>query len=856
MMALIRKYSMKRGVALTYLICCIAILLGTTVLWSLLGATLQQSNADQLVNPYLYQSSATWHGIELPDQHTFLIKWPLFYLVKALGYSATAYEVVTVLTVILTVALFAWLLSRIERRPIVLGTILLALSSVLLLVPAQPYAGGLLPVNMAMLATRNLEYVVYIAGLYFVIKGRYRNWRFWAGVGLLGLLIASDKLFLSVSIVAALLALIAYCFRQRWAWVTMSTRWLTGAVGALLLAMGIIGIINHGHIAHVVTHAVAGPYSVVHDKKSVALGVIYAVGGVLTNFGANPAYDASTLRQIPSKAMDHLVTLAGPAYVVNCLLVLFATVLALRFLMNSLGLRGGTKTEATLSAGQLAVALLWSAVAVVVLFVVTNHYYFVDSRYLALWLFSLFVTVAVWGRSQQRLRPEPLALLGVVLLLSIGSGVSGSIQTHFDQQTALEGISQRNEIVGQTLRGHRVKQLVGDYWRVVPVKAAMSGRQEVTPLDGCTKPRDVLTSTAWQPDLRHESFAYLLTLNGSLTDFPSCNLAQVTAEYGLPNSSVLITGTLAHPDEVLLFYDHGSHPLKAASDKQKAQAAAAILPINLEDLTHTNCQLPTVMNVVAHQDDDLLFMNPDLIHDIKAGHCIRTVYLTAGDAGNELPYWLSREQGAEAAYGEMLGNKPVWTQQIVKLPSGQFVTMDSPNDNRHISLIFMHLPDGNVHGDGFGKSHHESLSSLLEGRLSTIHTIDQQSSYSSDQLVRALTDLMHTYLPSEIRTQSNDVGSAYPDHADHLATGQFATKAYAQYETEQFNNEVTVPLGYYMGYPIHSLDPNVVGQDLDDKTAAFMAYAALDGSVCHSKHECDVASVYGVYINRQYASPY
>ena len=39
------------------------------------------------------------------------------------------------------------------------------------------------------------------------------------------------------------------------------------------------------------------------------------------------------------------------------------------------------------------------------------------------------------------------------------------------------------------------------------------------------------------------------------------------------------------------------------------------------------------MQIVAHEDDDLLFMNPDLEHAIDAGSCVRTIYVTAGDAG-------------------------------------------------------------------------------------------------------------------------------------------------------------------------------------------------------------------------------
>lgn len=58
------------------------------------------------------------------------------------------------------------------------------------------------------------------------------------------------------------------------------------------------------------------------------------------------------------------------------------------------------------------------------------------------------------------------------------------------------------------------------------------------------------------------------------------------------------------------------------------------------------------LNIVAHQDDDLLFLSPDLINDIASGRSVRTVFLTAGDAGNGRDYWISRQAGSQAAYSK------------------------------------------------------------------------------------------------------------------------------------------------------------------------------------------------------------
>jgi hypothetical protein len=137
------KFIYSRWFARIYAILALLILFGSTVTWSLLSANLHSSNADQLVNSYLFEHADTFHHASLPGQHSLLVKWPLFYLVKIFGYSNGAFVTFTVITVLITVAVLALIIYRIERRPLLFGTVCLALASTLMLVPAVPYAGAL-----------------------------------------------------------------------------------------------------------------------------------------------------------------------------------------------------------------------------------------------------------------------------------------------------------------------------------------------------------------------------------------------------------------------------------------------------------------------------------------------------------------------------------------------------------------------------------------------------------------------------------------------------------------------------------------------------------------------------------------
>src|SRR3954469_7301913 len=61
--------------------------------------------------------------------------------------------------------------------------------------------------------------------------------------------------------------------------------------------------------------------------------------------------------------------------------------------------------------------------------------------------------------------------------------------------------------------------------------------------------------------------------------------------------------------------------------------------------------------VVAHQDDDLLFMQPDLWHVVHHHRPATIVYVPAGDAGAGIDYADSRITAAKAAYGWVAGSQ-------------------------------------------------------------------------------------------------------------------------------------------------------------------------------------------------------
>lgn len=831
------------------------VLLATSCLWAILGARLQNDNADQLVDSYLFENAHTAHGASFPGQHTFLFKWPLFWLQHVFGYSSSGFVALTVLVVLLTVSGLVYLIWRIERRPFMFGLLCLALASVLLVVPPVPYAGALLPTNFAMLTTRNLEYLLYIAGLVMVAgTTRIRSVRFFGGVSCLGLLFASDRLFGTLSLGGSVLALGVYATVQQRELKAVATRWLVATLAALAVTAVALSLLNASGIVHIVGQSATSPYGLVPDLRAFLLGIVYVLFALLTNIGANPASSAITLAAAPHAARTELVSLGGLAYVVNLFLLctgVWTCIYVLRHTLKKPQVKP-KKTKVRLStrlATRVALMLIYSTIAAVVSYLITNHYYLVDSRYVAIELFAVFISAAVYLRSKT-LSPKLLVLGSGVLLIAAVSGGYTTIHNDKANSRALTIQRDRTSLIAAALTGHQTEVVVGNYWRVLPVKLAAASHQTVLPLGSCTTPRTVLTSSAWQPDLHKHSFAYVLSLDSADHDFADCTLKKVTAAYGRPNASTLIAGTNDKPQEVILFYDHGIHPVRKNQSTPQVQSADLVQPVSPKNLKHMTCNgHRTILQIVAHEDDDLLFMNPDLLHSIQQGDCVRTIYITAGDAGGGKFYWLGREQGSEAAYETLAHMSSLWVEQTVKFAGQEFATVASPTKFDRLSLIFMHLPDGNPSGQGFAASKFESLTKLEAGSIAHIRSVDHQSSYDYKSLSAAIKTLIDVYQPSEVRTQlPYSADMTYVDHSDHTAVGRLVTEAYRSYQ----NTHPDSTMAYYIGYPIHSYEPNVGELDLSLKERAFFAYSHFDGAACASPELCDKTGVYDTYLTRQY----
>jgi len=118
------------------------------------------------------------------------------------------------------------------------------------------------------------------------------------------------------------------------------------------------------------------------------------------------------------------------------------------------------------------------------------------------------------------------------------------------------------------------------------------------------------------------------------------------------------------------------------------------------------------MQVVAHEDDDILFMNPDIQTSINLGYKVVTVFMTAGQASGAVnqnqvqcaaEFANQRQIAAKTAYAQMAApnvtdpSTLLWTRELIVPDAGvawpHTVERYTLQANPNIILVFLNLPD-------------------------------------------------------------------------------------------------------------------------------------------------------------------
>ncbi len=250
----------------------------------------------------------------------------------------------------------------------------------------------------------------------------------------------------------------------------------------------------------------------------------------------------------------------------------------------------------------------------------------------------------------------------------------------------------------------------------------------------------------------------------------------------------------------------------------------------------------TDLYVVAHQDDDLLFMSPDLDRSIQSGNTVWTIYLTAGDAGRDQTYWTNRENGIAAAYAQMAGVANSWSWGWFWF-SGNWIRTGYLVGRPNVRVVFLRLPDGNPDGTGYTVTGNTSLRLLWNNDILSITSLDGFTSYSRAELIDTLDWLISQVSPNRISIL--DPTEAHgADHSDHVHAARFLDVARRRYPNGHL-------FSMHRTYNITGLPANLSSAQQTRKHSAFVTYALNDSAIC-SGAPCTITGEYYEWLSRQY----
>ena len=248
----------------------------------------------------------------------------------------------------------------------------------------------------------------------------------------------------------------------------------------------------------------------------------------------------------------------------------------------------------------------------------------------------------------------------------------------------------------------------------------------------------------------------------------------------------------------------------------------------------------THLVVVAHQDDDLIFLQSDLDDAIARGESVTIVYVTQGLASESAAKITSRLAGSEAAYTH-LAHSDAWQCGWIEI-AGLAVDHCRLQD-RPLSLVYLGYPDGGKDGE-----QPDSLLHLWEGSIASTTTIGAlTSSITRDQLVAEVAALVTATSPRWIHTQ--DLGADHGrDHVDHVMVGALTAVALARAGS-------TADVLAVRGYNTPLEQPNKLDGDYD-RGASLLGYFMACFEDCDACGTASCASIdpsQAEWLHRRYA---
>jgi hypothetical protein len=254
-----------------------------------------------------------------------------------------------------------------------------------------------------------------------------------------------------------------------------------------------------------------------------------------------------------------------------------------------------------------------------------------------------------------------------------------------------------------------------------------------------------------------------------------------------------------------------------------------IFPVGVP-LTHSDA-----LFLAAHEDDDMIFMQPELLRRIADGSSITTVYATSAGPDGRGPKIFP---AATVAYGRMAGSD-AWDCGVI--PLGTIEVEHCRLRDRPISLVDLGLPDGGTSG-----ARTEGLLHLIDGTVAEL-AADTDGNVTRETVVELFAHLLEATTPDAIETLEL-AGSHGRDNVSHMFVGGIGLWAAALVG-------YTGPVTWHRGYNVAVEEPTLEVESLPAARTMLGYYeACADGCAPCGTPCASVLPAHDVWLSRQYST--
>lgn len=553
---MIKKYinSINRYIAkhqkvtgLTLIVISVLALVGSSLYISQKSALIQLNNHDNLIDGYMFESPDIFREAIFPGAHTFLLKWPIFILSSVFGNVSEVYIITTIILYLLTVCGFLFVIYLLTRKNLFVTALSgLILTCTLLLVPPQPSPGALLPLNMAMTTTRNIEFLFLFGFIYLILKAKkILSWEFVLATSIMIALGASDKYYLMIGLLAAIMY-IAFSWRDaRKTKVQEKLAYLPLAsfITSYILANFLLVIINKFGITTIDSATNAAPFAIVSSVWSLFEAIAGGLQGVIANYGADIFGKNLNISLLP--------------YIFNGIILCLSILAVYALISRKVRVK-------SLASYQFTIWLILTFIGSFIIFIAAEHDYLSDGRYLT---GAIFAGIASFALVLDNIKWKDRYLFiaiscGVIILLSplYILAARTSYAKSFDDTQRL--IGNRLDMAADILTKNNVDIFVGDYWFTTPVRLKTSNRVATAPMatEFCDRPNYFLTSRAWyRPSSSTITSALYILRDGERdanTFNHGCSMESLNNRYGAPSKEFVIREENGKPIDIIRLYPY------------------------------------------------------------------------------------------------------------------------------------------------------------------------------------------------------------------------------------------------------------------------------------------------------------